>query len=596
MNLQREVPVPRKATRTKKKTPATPPDPHVAKARDYCSKVLSGEIPACKFVRQACERQVKDLARAAADDPAFPYFFDEKAAGRACRFLEQLPHVKGPRRGELLVLELWQCFIITTVFGWKRKANGRRRFRRAYVEVPRGNGKSFLLSGVGLLGLCADGEGGSDVYSAATTTEQANITRGDADAMLVARPVLEKKLGLKRTAHAIFQPTTNSTFKALSREAKNQEGKNIHFGLVDELHAHSTRETWDVVIMGSAKRTQSLVWAITTAGVDMAGICYEIRAGVIKVLDGSANDQLFGIIYTIDEGDDWKQESSWIKANPNWHASIDIDLFRMDATEAMQTASKENNFKTKHLDVWCNAEVAWMQMSAWDKCGDSTLKESDFAKAECVIGLDLASKVDLTAKMKLFHRDLPEGIDEKTSEPRYVRHYYLFSKFFLPQAAIEASKNSQYVGWAKEGRLTSTPGNVLDFDAVKLALREDRSAHVVREVAFDPWQAQQLANEMIEEGFTMVEVKPNVQNFSAPMKELEAAALSGRLHHDANPAMRWQISNVVCHTDAKDNIYPRKEKPENKIDGPVAAMMAFNRAMLAPIQVDPYADRGFLQL
>lgn len=566
---------------------------HVAKARDYCLKVLAGEISACLYVRQACARQMKDLARVAAKDPTFPYHFDEAAAGRACRFLEQLPHVKGPKRGELLRLEPWQCFIITTVFGWKRE-NGQRRFRRAYIEVPRGNGKSFMLSGAGLLGLAADSEGGADIYSAATTTDQANITRGDADAMLTARPQLSKKLGLKRTTHAIFQPATNSTFKALSREAKNQEGKNIHFALVDELHAHPTRETWDVVIMGAAKRTQSLVWAITTAGVDQAGICYEVRAGVVKMLDGAANEQLFGIIYSIDDGDDWRLEASWLKANPNWHASIDQDLFRMDAAEAIQTASKENNFKTKRLNVWCSADVAWLQMAAWDACADPSLKEADFAAQPCTLGLDLATKTDIAARAKLFFRDLPAGVDEKTQEPKFDRHYYLVMKFWLPELAIEESKNSQYVGWTKEGRITATPGNVLDFDAVKATLRVDRTDHQVREAAFDPWQSQQLANEMLAEQLTMVELKPTVQNFSAPMKELEALVISKRLHHDGNPVMRWMISNVVCHRDAKDNIYPRKEKPENKIDGPVAALMALNRAMLAPLTVSIYERRGVL--
>ena len=569
--------------------PKPPAVDHLAKAREYCLKVLAGEISACKYVRQACARQMKDLARAAANDPTFEYRFDEAAAGRACRFLEQLPHVKGPRRGELLRLEAWQCFVVTTIFGWKR-ANGLRRFRRAYLELPRGNGKSFLLSGIGLLGLAADGEGGADIYSAATTSEQANITRGDADAMLTARPQLKAKLGLKRHAHAIYQPATNSTFKALSRESKNQEGKNVHFGLVDELHAHSTREIWDVVVMGAGKRQQSLVWAITTAGVDQAGICYEVRGGVVKMLDGAANEQLFGIIYTIDPEDDWRLESSWVKANPNWDASIDQDLFRMEAAEAIQTASKENNFKTKKLNVWCNADVAWMQMSAWDGCANPELADVDFEGEPCVLGLDLATKIDIAARSKLLFRDWPVGVDELTQEPKYERHFYLFMEFFLPEAQIEASKNSQYAGWAKEGWIRTTPGNVIDFEAVKSTLRVDRTNHQVREVAFDKWQAQQLANEMTAEGMVMVEVGQNVQSFSAPMKELEALVLQGRFHHDGNPVMRWMISNVVCHRDAKDNIYPRKEKPENKIDGPVATIMSLNRAMLAPPQYEPPAE------
>jgi phage terminase large subunit-like protein len=597
------VAVPRKKT-TKPKAPVPAVDPHIAKAREYCRQVLSGELPACKFVRQACQRQVNDLARAAANDPAFPFVFDDAAAARACRFLEQLPHVKGPKREQLLVLEPWQCFIVTTVHGWKRRSNSMRRFRRAYIEVPRGNGKSFLLSGEGLLGLCADGEGGADIFSAATTTEQANITRGDADSMLTTRPTLAQKLGLKQTAHAISQPSSNSTFKALSREAKNQEGKNIHFALVDELHAHPTRDVWDVVIMGAGKREQSLVWAITTAGTDQSGICYEVRGEVVGVLDSKfANEQLFGIIYTIDGdgsgkdgSDDWRAESSWIKANPNWHASIDQDLFRMEVGEAMRSASKENNFKTKKLNIWCSADVSWMQMHAWDLCADPSLKEIDFAGQPCVDGLDLASKIDIAAKAKLFWRDLPAGVDETTGDPKYERHYWLFVQSFLPQGAIEASKNAQYEGWAKEGWIQTTPGDVLDFDAVKNALRADARQHKLLETGFDPWQALQLANEMQAESFKMVELAPNVQNFSEPMKELEAAVLSKRLHHNGNPALRWMVSNVVCHRDLKENIYPRKQKLESKIDGVVAALMALNRAVLAPLSVSVYASRGFLTL
>lgn len=590
---------PRQAPATKAKAPAAPAapavDPHVAKALDYCRKITAGEIPACKYVRAACQRQLNDLERAKTD-PAWRFRFDEAKAGRAARFLEQLPHVKGPKAGELFRLEPWQCFVVTTVFGWVRKDTGARRFRRAYEELPRGNGKSFMSSGVALLGLAADGEQGAEVYSAATTTSQALIVHGDAEAMLRKRPKLLEKLGLKISAHAIYQRATNSTFGALSREAKNHDGKNIHVAVVDELHAHPTRAVWDVLITGAAKRPQSLIWAITTAGFDTSGICYEVRESVVKMLEGAENEALFGIIYTLDDGDDWRAEESWIKANPNWHASIDHDAFRLDATEALQTASKENNFKTKHLNIWCNAEVAWMQMSAWDACGDPNLSEEDFAGAACTLGLDLASKIDIAAKAKVFHKDLPAGQNPDGSA-KVVRHFYLFVDSYLPERAIEESKNSQYAGWVKDEWIQTTPGDVLDFEAIRAGIFADRSLHDLREVAFDPWQAQQLANELQADGVVMIEVQPIVRNFSEPMKEWEGLVLSGRFHHDANPLMRWMVSNVVCHRDNKDNIYPRKTRPENKIDGPVAAIMALNRSITAPAAEEAYKNgEGFKQL
>lgn len=609
-----EVPSPKKKRAPRKRSPkaqaasAIPDnfgltDPHVLRGLDYARKVVGGEIVACKFVQKACERQLRDLERSS-KDPAWGFDFVEAKSSRAARFLEQLPHVKGAKGGQLLVLEPWQCFVITTIFGWIRRSTGGRRFRRAYVEVPRGNGKSFLSSGIALYGLAADGEAGAEVYSAATTTEQALIVWGDADAMLTKRPVLVAKLGLKQLAHHIVQPASNSKFKALSREAKNQDGKNIHVAVVDELHAHPNRALWDVLITGAGKRPQSLIWAITTAGTDTSGICYEVRDSVVKMLDPGPgidpveNDALFGIIYTLDEGDDWKLESSWIKANPNWFSSIDLDLFRMNATEAMQTSAKENNFKTKHLNIWCNAEVAWMQMQAWDACADPSLKEQNFDGLACIIGLDLASKVDIAAKAKLFYRDIPIGLSVNEGAPELERHYYLFVTCYLPEGAVERSKNAQYVGWSKDGWLKTTEGDVLDFDRIKEDVLGDVAKHNVRELAFDPWQAQMLMNELQKQkALVVVEVRPTVENFSEPMKEMEALVLTKRFHHDGNPVMRWMISNVVCHRDAKDNIYPRKERPENKIDGPVAAIMALNRTVHAPVaKSDPYTFRGFLQL
>lgn len=589
-------------------------DPHVAKGLAYCHDVVSGKVPACKWVRLACQRQLDDLERAAGD---WRYRFDEGRAGRVCRFLEQLPHVKGPLAGTLFKMEPWQCFVVTTAWGWVRRDTGARRFRRAYIEVPRGNGKSFLSSGIALYALAADGESGAEVYSAATTREQAKITYGDAEKMLKKRPALRDKLGLRMSSHAISQAASGSAFKALSREAGNQDGQNIHVAVVDELHAHRTREMWDVLVTGAAKRPQSMIWTITTAGTDTSGICYEVRESVTKMLDGAKGaelDGLFGVIYTLDnvgekDGDDWREPTSWEKANPNWHASIDHDSYALAAREAMQSASKENNFLTKHLNIWCNADVSWMDMGAWDRCADAALEEGNFAGMPCTLGIDLASKTDICAKAKVFHRDMPavthDGTpkmkrDEDgrpTEEQALERHFYLFVDSYLPEAAVEAARNASYEGWVKDGWVKTTPGEVTDFDVVQESVLDDRDTHALVDVAFDPAQAQQFCNNLQREGVRMVEVRPNVLNFSEPMKEMEALVLTGRLHHDGNPAMRWMVSNVVCHRDAKDNIYPRKQRPENKIDGVVAAIMALNRALLAPAAEDSvYEGRGIRTL
>lgn len=590
---------------------------YVVRGIQYAEQVVSGEISACKWVRLACQRQLKDLERWRAEE-AYPFRFDEEAGGRAAEFFEQLPHTQGPlsfKREDgswnTLVLEPWQCFIVTTVYGWIRKDSPKerptRRFTRVYEEIPRSNGKSLMLS-AGLLYSFSEREQGVEAYSAAVDREQAAKVYGEATAMLVKRPELSNALGLETSAHTIFQKATHSKALPLSREAKKTgDGMNIYFAAVDELHAHPTREVWDVLDTGTGKRGgNALIWIITTAGFDTAGVCYEKRGYVTKVLEGIIKDETwFAIIYTLDEGEEWEDEECrtacadhsfkgclWRKANPNWGVSVDPIDFESKMMRGIQVASERNGILTKHLGIWCNADVAWMDMLAWDKCADPELRVEDFARQPCVIGLDLASKIDLVADARLFYRDLPAGVNAK-GEPKVDRHFYLFLKTQLPEAAVRDSNNSQYEGWVREGWIQATPGDVTDFDLVRDDVLAAADSFDLREIAFDPWQATQLANELGARGQKMVEVRPTVQNFSEPMKELEALVRGGRFHHNGNPAMRWMVSNVVCHRDAKDNIYPRKAHNENKIDGPVATIMALNRALLAPADApgDSYLSR-----
>lgn len=566
-------------------------DPHVLRALGYIDAVLSRAIDACRYVRQACQRQRDDLERYA-DGKEF--YFDEQAAGRVCRFIELLPHVKGPKAnaGEKLELEPWQCFAITTVFGWKRADTGGRRFKRAYVEVPRGNGKSALSSAIALYGLAADGEEGAEVYASGTTSDQSDIVWSTARAMIERNAALRDALGIKFTKDSILQPRSNSVFIALSGRASTQDGANIQIAIIDELHAHRTRELYDVLETATSKRLSSLLFCITTAGTDTSGICYEVRRYLIQVLAGEATDPAqWGCIWTIDDEDDWLLPEAWAAANPNWGVSVVPDAFASLAAKAMQLPSAQNNFKTKHLNIWCNADQAWMDMRAWDRCADVTLNPEDFAADLCWEGLDLASKVDLAAKVRLFVRMQPrpapptEGLLETPEE--LEPHYYLFLDCYLPEAAITDGRNASYAGWRAEGRIYATPGDVTDFGTIREDVLADCRRFKVREVAVDPWQATQLLQELnarlYEEGIetTCVEVRPLVAHFSEPMKTLDALVRTGRLHHDGNPVLRWNVANTVCHSDARDNIYPRKERNEAKIDGVFATLLALSRALRA---------------
>ena len=563
------------------------------KALKYARDVLSGEIDSCEFVKSACQRHLNDLERSNTD--GFPYTFNPLMIDsdgvkyypveRVCYFIEQLPHVKGKwaREHRKLTLEPWQIFIIACVMGWINVNTGMRRFKTAYVEVPRKNAKTTLAAGLALYLEVRDDEAGAEVYSAATTADQAKISFNIAKEMVAKSPGMQLRFGVKPYMHAISVLRTGSTFKYLSSDSHGLDGLNISAAIVDELHAHKTRDVYDVIETGTGSREQPIIFIITTAGSNRAGICYEQRIYVTKLLNESVKDETyFGIIFTIDADDDWTTEKAWRKANPNFGVSVFPEDIERKCTKAVQVTTAQNNFKTKHLNIWVNADVAWMDMRKWDDCADESLTLDDFDGEECFVAIDLASKIDIAAMIKLFHR----MIDGK-------KHYYAFGKYYLPEETVYESTNDFYQGWANEGVITVSDGNIIDYEMIEDELRATKSKHQVVEVPYDPFQATQLSTRMMAEGFPMVQMGATVKNFSEPMKELEALVIDGCFHHDGNPALTWMISNVVCHTDAKDNIFPRKERGENKIDGSVALIMAIGRAITREIKQDSvYATRG----
>jgi len=528
-------------------------------ANKYVNDVLTGEIVACEYVKQACQRHLDDLNK-----KEFDYIFDKRKADLICSFVELLTHIKGKWAGQNIKLEPWQVFLLTTVFGWVDSA-GSRRFKTVYAEIPRKNAKSTLSSAIALYTLAFDNEGGAEVYSAATTRDQARIVFQDAKSMVEKSKGLKSR-GLKTSAHAVYQESTSSRFKALSRDqGGNLDGLNIHCAVIDELHAHKTRDIWDVIETGTGARTQPLMWAITTAGFNRAGICYEQRAYVLKILNGSVkDDEYFGIVYTIDEDDDWTDESIWQKANPNWGVSVNPDDIKRKARKAMEMAAAQNNFLTKHLNKWVNADTAWMDMRAWEKCAQN-IHLDDFEHKKCWIAVDLASKTDIASVAIIFKEN---------------DNYQLFVKHYLNEDAADDGRNSQYQGWAIEEKIIITPGNVTDYSYIEDDLKLLADRFDVQEMAFDPWQASYIMQRLAEGGLNSIEYRQTVQNMSEPMKELEALVMQGKLQHDGCPVMTWMISNVVAHLDAKENIYPRKEFHENKIDGVVATIMALGRAMI----------------
>jgi phage terminase large subunit-like protein len=560
------------------RSPTSKPEAFATIANRYARQVVAGRVVAGELVQAACRRHLADLKRAA--NSAYPYHFDVARAERICRFVEGLPHVKGEwaRQGRRIVLEAWQVFALCCAFGWLQRSTGRRRFRRVYLEVGRKNAKSTLSAGIGLYGLTADDEPGAEVYALATTREQAGIVWKDARQMVRASRGLRKRFNVRGGAKAIFVPGTNSTFQALPRSPR--DGLNPHIAIVDEFHEHQTPEAYDAMYAGQGARTQPLMWVVTTAGTNRAGPCYAMRGYGVSVLQGVIkDDSLLVLIYTLDKGDDVFDSRVWAKANPNLGVSVSYEQLEEAANEAKDNPVRMATLSAKRMNLWVSSFQAWMDMLKWDGCSTRGMVLDAFNGRSCTIALDLASKIDVAAMVLVFP-DVDGGLS-------------IFGRYYLPEEAVRAyaqTSLAHFAAWEADGWITLTPGNVIDFEYIKNDLREFRAQFDVREIVFDPWQATQLATEMLNEGAPMVEL-PNIVKYISPaMKEIMAMVVSRKLRHGGDPVLAWMASNVVARMDAKENIYPRKDAPEKKIDGMVALFMATARVMLTRADAGGFDD------
>lgn len=569
--------------------------PLMEQAMEYAKQVSRGKLPACRFVKQAAKRFLDMHAR---EDMIFnPY-----EAERACNFVEAMPHVKGRWETRTIKLMPWQAMIVCAIFGfyWVNDIT-LRVVRLAYIEIPRKNAKSTLAAAIGLYMLAEDGEEGAEVYSAATTHKQALAIFDTAKAMARRHRGFAEAHDLVVQSHEVKVWGTLGKFEALHAQGETLDGLNISCCLIDELHAHKTRAVYDVLETAMGARHNPLMFVITTAGVNRAGICYEVRDYVKKLLEGTLEDfTTFGIIYTIDDEDAEKRNywdpKVWAKANPNLDVSVKQHELQRIANKARVSKTALNNFLTKHLNVWVNASTSWLGaegMLRLEKGGDPTLKLEDFKGEECMIGLDLATKLDVNSKVRLFRKEIANKM-----------HYYCFAEHYLPDARVSGEMEGdsegvgdqdQYATWAEQGWITTTPGEVIDIDQIEEDLVVDASLFKVREVGYDPYQATQLAKHLSEDGFTMVEVRPTVLMFSEPMKKLEEIIINNCFHHDGDPVLMWMFSNVVTKVDKKDNIFPQKEFAQNKIDGVVALIMAINRWIAEdPDGTSTYESQGLL--
>lgn len=540
-------------------------------ANKYARDVVAGKVEACKWVRLACQRHLDDLE--ASKKKGFKWKFNKAEAERVCAFVELLPHTKGKwaRERRLLKLEPWQKFIFCCVFGWVHKKTGLRRFREVYCEIPRKNGKSVIAAGVALYMLCADGEFGAEVYCGATTEKQAWEVFRPARLMMIRTPDLADAAGVEINARSLAIPEDGSRLEPIIGDPG--DGSSPSCSLVDEYHEHDSDDLYETMLTGMGAREQPLIFTITTAGSNIAGPCYEKRKQVCAMLDKTvANDEIFGLIYTLDEQDDWRSLQALKKANPNYGVSIFPDNLQRSLADAVRYPSRQNAFKTKHCNLWVNAKMAWLNQLDWERAAVPGLSLDDFKGQRCYLGVDLASKCDIADVALVFR--------EKDENGRDI--WSFFNRHYLPEGAVQSDGPNQeaYERWAIEGHLITTDGEELDFDVIREDVKDIAGMHQVEEVAYDKWRATQLAHQLQKDGAEVIEVGGGIQTMNLAMRELEAALVSGRVRHNGDPLLAWMASNVVAH-EYKGCITPTKESGSKKIDGMVAILMAMSRALMA---------------
>lgn len=550
----------------------------------YARDVVAGKIIACEWVTKACQRHLDDIEKSA--QVGFAYSFDAAPAGRACRFIERLPHVKGEwaritvGQNGLIRLEAWQIFIVCSLFGWVNKSDGFRRFAEAYIEVARKNAKSTLAAAIGLYMLVADHEYGPEVYSGATTKKQAMEVFRTARRMAKKALRFKEYFDLEVNTESIVKRGDDGKFEPLIGDPG--DGASPSCAIVDEYHEHPNSNLHDTMVTGMGARRQGLIINITTAGSNTSGPCYIARKDSEKILQGLIeNEAFFCIIFCADEGDDWKSNEAAKKANPNHGVSVFESYLEKQRREAIQSPQKQFIYKTKHLNIWGNSLNSFYNMEDWAKCRDGSLKIEEFAGHASWMGVDLASKIDLASRVRLFQemRTNSQGVS--------VRHYTLFAVHYAPLDRIMDGEHPHYQRWYEDGHLVGIPGPEIQLSAIQTEIEDELDKYDFQRLAFDPWSALQMQQELAEQlGEDVVMSIPQTTRYlSDPMKELQAAMAAGRVHHNGDPILTWSISCVVARADANDNYFPRKlENGKDKIDPHSALLNALNPAMLGEIK------------
>lgn len=501
-------------------------------------------------------------------------------------FLSELVFIEGGKAGQPFRLEDWQESIIKNLYGWYRP-DGTRRYRTAFIFVPRKNGKTPFCAGIVDYMLFCDDEPGSQVYSAAGEREQAALCYRHAAGMIERNPDMAKRCRTYRTYKSIEAYNGNAVYKALSADSETKHGLNAQCIIVDELHVQPNRDLVDTLVTSTASRRQPLLIYITTAGIyNKTSICWEIYDYACKVRDGLIDDPYFlPVIYEADKDDDWTDEDVWAKANPNLGVSVSLDYLRGECKKAQELPAYQNTFRRLHLNQWTEQDVRWIPMDKWESCA-AKFDESDLLGRECFLGIDMSSTTDLSGLSLVF--------------PWEKGFYRTLFYAFAPEDNAKKREDRDrvpYLQWAREGHLILTPGNIVDYDFVRKFIKRLAGKFQIREIAMDPWNSTQLQTQLTDDGFTVIKFRQGYVSMTAPCKELEKLILAGLIQHNNNPVANWCMSNVAVDMDPAGNLKPNKSKSTERIDIVVALLEGLGQAMVAPEKVTSvYEKRGLLIL
>lgn len=557
-------------------------------AHQYAVDVTLGKIAAPVYVVKACDRYLRDLDEQ--DDSGLE--FRPKTAAAWCEFFPvALRHYKSAFAGQPFDLLPWQQFAIWNLFGWYTP-EGTRRFHYALILIARKNGKTTLAAGIGLAMMCFDREPSPEVYFCATKRDQSRIAFRDAYNMGSASPVVKNYL--RMLTHEIKPKKGGGQLTYLGANHDSLDGLNTHLACIDEYHAHPSDHVFNVLKSSQGQRPNALHLTITTEGFNLNGPLTELKTYCRKVLDGVVKDEAqFALIYELDEGDDWKDENNWIKANPSLHDAMSLDEMRREFKQALnQGGSKEVEFKTKRLNMQVHAEATWISDEIWMRGEVAQINDV----GPCWVGLDLASTSDMTALVQVWP---------------YEDGYYVRGHYFMPSDTIrqvlQSDPNHPYRHLKDWPTAHITDGNVTDYASIRrvvtgVMMRDGQqviedglmSSDDIQRIAFDRYNSTQIAIDLVDDGAPLVPFGQGFVSMSAPTKQLEILARQGKIWHDGDPILRWALSNVSIRTDPAGNIKPDKQKSGGKIDPIVALVMAIGEHMKSDYSGEIFEVRNLL--